>query len=402
MSVSSSTGPFARLRAWRWWSDAWWTILLFAVLVATLLTVQDRERPARPYDLDSGAASGLLALRLWLEEDGYDVTTTGERQFRLDDDTDLLFVHPGARPFSAADARRLQAWVEAGGTLVLVGTHNDDRELAATFGLRSAFTTTQRLRAADQVLPLLPEAPATITDTVAPEALVFEPDSAAFPVLAASSKPTLAVAAIGDGTAWFLSQNYGLTNQDLRSTGQSYLLPALLRTVPAGGRIVFDTFHQVDATAGLEFTSLQDWLYRTPTGWALLFGAAVLFGALIWQGRRLGPPLAPASETRRREAAEFVTAMANLQRRAHQRATVAVHHHHRLKTTLGARYQVAPDLADDEFVRALATSERAPTPDDLAGLRAVLAGLQNNPSEAALVRLVARGDEILHKITNSP
>ncbi len=398
MSASAPAGRFTRLRARRWRADALWTILLFAILVATLVTVQDREQPTRPYDLDSGAASGLLALRLLLEEEGYDVTTTGQRQFRLDETTSLLFVHPGMRPFSAADARELQSWVEAGGTLVLIGTHNDDSELAAAFGLRAEFTTTQNLRSAQQVLPLLPEAPATITDTVALESLNFETWSSAVPVMASSSEPTLAVASIGDGIVWFLSEDYGLTNQDLKTTGQSYLLPALLRTVPAGGRIAFDSYHQVDATAGLTFTSLQDWLYRTPTGWALLFCAVVLFGALVWQGRRLGPPLAPVAENRRREAAEFVTAMANLQRRAHQRAAVAAHHHQRLKTALGARYQVVPDLPDDEFVRALAASDRAPTPDSLTAVAEVLAGLRGNPSEATLVQWVARSDAILGSV----
>lgn len=399
MSAPSPGSRVSRWRTLRWRGDIVWTILLFAVLVATLVTVQTRERPTRPYDPNSRAGSGLLALRWWLEEEGYDVRTTGQRQFRLDNETDLLFVHPGARPFSAADTRELLRWVDAGGTLVLVGTHNDDRELAAAVGLRAEITPTQRLRSARQVLPLLPEAPAAITNTVAPDPLSFEPGSAAIPVLEADARPTLGVAAIGAGTVWYLSGDYGLTNQDLRTTGQSFILPALLRTVPAGGRIVFDTYHLVDATSGLEFTSVQDWLYRTPTGWALLFGAVVLFGTLVWQGRRLGPALAPVAENRRREAAEFVTAMANLQRRAHQRAMVAAHHHQRLKTALGARYQVVPDLPDDEFVRALATSHRAPPPDTLTALHEVLTGLRGSPNEATLVRLVARGDEMLQDRT---
>lgn len=395
----SASPPLSRLRTLRWRGDIVWTILLFAVLVTTLVTVRERERPAQPYDPDSGAGSGLLALRLWLEEEGYDVTTTGQRQFRLDEGTDLVFVHPGVRPFSATDSRQLLRWVEAGGTLVLVGTHNDDRALASAFGLRAELTATQHLRSAQQVLPLLPEAPAAITHTIAPDPLSFEPGSAAFPVLEASSQPTLALASIGDGTVWFLSSDYGLTNQDLRTTAQSYLLPALLRTVPPGGRVVFDTYHLVDATVSLEYASLQDWLYRTPAGWALLFGAVVLFGALVWQGRRLGPALVPLAENRRREAAEFVTAMANLQRRAHQRAMVAAHHHQRLKTTVGARYQVTPDLSDDEFVRMLAASDRSPTSDTLTALHEVLAGLRGSPNESALVRLVARGDEILQATT---
>ncbi len=378
--------------------DALLTIALFTVLVVVLATIQERERPARPYDLDSGEPQGLLALRLWLEEDGYDVTTTGRRRFALDDDVRLLFVHPGARSFSDADAQTLEAWVEAGNTLVLVGTHNNDRALMQAFDLSPDFAQRSRLRDAQQVLPMLPEAPATITNTVMPGVVSTAGLDTALAVLTSGAQPTLAVMPLGAGTVWFLSEDYSLTNEELATSGQGYLLPAFVRRVPAGGRVAFDTYHQADVTADLAFSSLQDWLYRTPTGWALLFAAVVLFGALVWQGRRLGPALAPQSENRRREAAEFVTAMANLQRRAHQRAMVAAHHHQRFKAALGARYQVTPDLADDDFVRALATSERPPTPDTLAALREVLAGLRGGSNEAALVQWVARSDEILHNL----
>lgn len=393
MSARSSWRRLLRTRG-----DALLTIALFTILVVVLATIQERERPMQPYDLDSGEPQGLLALRTWLEEEGYPVTTTGRRQFTLDDDVHLLFVHPGARSFSDADAQTLEAWVEAGNTLVLVGTHNNDRALMQAFDLSPDFAQRSRLRDAKQVLPLLPEAPATITNTVMPGLVSTAGLDTALAVLEAGAQPTLAVTPLGAGTVWFLSEDYSLTNEELATSGQGYLLPAFLRRVPAGGRVAFDTYHQVDVTADLAFSSLQDWLYRTPTGWALLFAAVVLFGALVWQGRRLGPALVPQSENRRREAAEFVTAMANLQRRAHQRAMVATHHHQRFKAALGARYQVTPDLADDDFVRALVTSERPPAPDTLAALREVLAGLRSSSSEAALVHWVARSDEILHNL----
>jgi hypothetical protein len=195
-----------------------------------------------------------------------------------------------------------------------------------------------------------------------------------------------------------LSTHHHLVNADLKDSQAGVIVPALLRTVPAGGRIVFDTYHLFGpdiASATGQIHSLKDWLYRTPAGWATVFSALVLFAYLVLQGIRLGPPLPARGESRRREAAEYVEAMAALQRRARQSPSVARHHKHRLKIGLGRPLHISPDLDDAEFLYRLREADSHLDADKLETIRRLLAGLSNSPDEDRLVQLVAEVDEVL-------
>ncbi len=93
--------------------------LVGLLLFAALLTTPPPE--PIPYDLDASHSTGLLGLRLWLAELGYDVRRTGGLRFDLPADTDVLFVYPNQLSYTEAEAATLRSWVEAGGVLVLVG-----------------------------------------------------------------------------------------------------------------------------------------------------------------------------------------------------------------------------------------------------------------------------------------
>ena len=115
--------PPAR-RAAGLWRRANLPLLGVVLLVALLLAVSavgNRPRDPLPFDPDSTADSGLAALTLWLGELGYDVQRTGPMQFTLPPGPGLVFVYPNQLTYTAAEAAALRTWVEAGGTLVLVG-----------------------------------------------------------------------------------------------------------------------------------------------------------------------------------------------------------------------------------------------------------------------------------------
>jgi hypothetical protein len=89
----------------------------------------------------------------------------------------------------------------------------------------------------------------------------------------------------------------------------------------------------------------------------------------------------------RRAPLEYITAIANLNRRAGHRTAVLQDTHDRLKRHLGHRYRLSPDLPDAEFVTQL--SEYNPALD-AAALRDLLRRLsQTDVGEAEMVRLVA-------------
>jgi len=169
--------------------------------------------------------------------------------------------------------------------------------------------------------------------------------------------------------------------------------------VPEGGRILFDTYHlslQESGTNDGQIESLQEWAYTTPSGWATLFVLLLGFGFLLLHGRRLGPALPTITQGRRREAAEFVVAMAGLQRRAGVRESIARHQRHRLKQGLGRPWQIPADLPDEEFVARLVAANPAV---DAARLRKLLANLTHAADEAALVALAQEVDSVLGSTT---
>lgn len=383
--------------------------LVVILLLAALVTTPPPEPVA--YDLDASHPTGLLGLRLWLTELGYDVQRTGGLRFDLPAATDLLFVYPNQLSYSAAEATTLRAWVEHGGTLVLVGPAAEDRELIAAFGVRVASEQSNGNEQV-QVQPLLPEghrvyprewyAPGVTLDlSDAPQAVpvlaLAERDSDhATLIERAASAPVVAVQAVGDGVVWHLAPGVDLTNLNLAEYAQGELLPALLRNVPAGGMVVFDAYHLFGfSRVGEQIATLQDWLYRTPTGWATLFALVVTSGYLLLQGRRLGPPLVTVAQTRGREAAEYVQAMANLHRRAGEHVEMAQHHHHRLKVGLARRHAILPDLPDDQFLQALERVSPPLSPTLLAAVRTTLTELNNRPREKQLVELAAAVDQLL-------
>ncbi len=387
--------------------EGWGALLLGLLALALLLVAVLSTAPPpddRPFDLDSPQPMGLLALRLWLEELDYSVGETSRVRFAVPAEADLLFVFPGAQPYTADEAEPVRAWVEEGGTLVLVQPDAESRAALAGLALETAplLAVSESLR---QAQPLLPEAAAAWPGGWFSGATVFDLEQGdAVPVLATQAEqPTAAVRAVGAGWVWLLSDFHLLTNQALAQPEQAALATALLRAVPEGGRILFDTYHLYGARTAGRIQTLQDWLYRTALGRALLF--ALLLGGFYWlsAGRRLGPPV-PAPETlRRREAAEYVRALASLQRRAHTAPAVALHHRQRLKSALARTRALDPRSDDLDFTRRLrAHSAVDPTLDaaTLAEVERLLAALQNPKDEQALVQAVAAVDAFLTQRRN--
>ncbi len=374
--------------------------LVLLMLLIVFAALFGGPSPARAYDLDANGADGLRALRLWLEKMDYKVERTGNRNFALPADVSLLFVYPNQEPFTRAEATLLHDWVSNGHTLVLIGPTEREAALVATFGVESA-TNNQFLQATVQQQPLLPANDPSF-HPINPNfsALDLAKASDAVAVLATEDQqPLVAVRQLGRGTIWHLTENFALTNQQLRDKNVAALVPALLRTVVAPGKLLFDTYHldgpDLRDQTDKKITTLQEWLYGTPFGWATLFGLGAILLYLILQGRRLGPALPVQNASRRREAAEYVAAMAALYRRAQQREAVAHHHKRRLKLGLGRAAHISPDLTDAEFIQRLQTTNQHLNDDQVQTVQQLLNNLDSQANEGALVRMAAKIDEVL-------
>lgn len=368
------------------------TLALFVVL-------QGEPTPPRPYDLNSPADNGLLALRLWLTELGYGVRTTAGTRFVLPATTRLFFVFPTAYPYSPDEAETLYRWVSDGNTLVLIGPGAFDAELQRRFGV-AAGPLTGLITQVTQPQPLLPDLTEPMGLAGQEPSLDLSAAKGALAVLVnAEEQVTAAVQALGQGRIWHLSPQHDFTNARLRDPKQATLVPGLLRELPKGSEIRFDTQHLNGAAADSVTTvhNLQEWLYYTPPGWALLWLMGITAIYLLLQGWRLGPPLPATATLRRREAAEYVVAMANLLRRARRRDAVAQHHKARFKRALGRLQQISPDLDDETFVARWQANSLATGQPDAAQLRHILQTLEQSSDEQKLVAAVQQIDQYIQR-----
>lgn len=374
-------------------------LALFAVF-ATGVVLFSRSQSADPaYDPSSRGPQGLLLWREWLLEMGYAVQTTGRASFTLPPATALLFIYPGVENFTEDEADRLVDWVENGGTLVLVGVQ--DSQLLDRFDFEMVepdmFSATAYAR---QSQPLLPDAPISWAGP-GPVLLPTGGEPAVPIIVLPGGAPAVSVQAQNAGVVWLLPERYAFTNADLMENEQPYLLIAALRGVPAGALVVLDTYHLFGRSllADNRIVTIQDWLYGTATGWATLFLIGLIVIFLFLNGRRLGPPLLIPTQGRRREAAEYVVAMAGLQRRANVSDSIARHHRRRLRRALGRPYRISADVDDAEFLRRLRQIDARIDDTQAQRIQHVLAGLAALPDSEKLVELVAEADEILSKRT---
>ncbi len=378
--------------------------LAILLIIGGMLLARQLSSIRPPYHPQSKAADGTLVLWRWLERMGYQVRRLPETPAKAPPQADMIILFPGNDPFSARDAEMLYDWAAAGHTLVLAGFRLEIA-ISRQFGVASSVSTEDMLKPyLFQDIPLLPQAPSALKSPVLQNSGLDISDApGALPVLNhhAGNKityPAVAVQAVGQGVIWHLAPQAAPTNEALQGEMGS-LIPALLRTAPEGGVIYMDIYRPFvaaeKAPAPARGPGLLMTILTTAWGRALVLAGALLLLFLLLQGRRLGPPL-PAQQTiRRREASEYVVAMARLKRRARQRHAVARHQSQRLRSGLAAIWHIDAGLPLDELMAALKQSDAPPSPRQLQQIRETLSGLAAPASEADLVRLSAEVDKIL-------
>ena len=383
------------------------TIFVLATILVLMAVFQSQPKTVEPYDPGDTGSTGLRALVLWLEELGHPVSLF-ERETVLADDVGLYWMHATTSTDLSytyeADVEMAYNWVVQGGTLVIVGP-TVYSAVADDFGVEQEETLAGMVSSPRQVQPLLPDVPANWEAFIAARSLSFYDDRAVVPVLAQTTgSPVVAIQTIGKGVVWHLTEDFAFTNLNLRDERIAALLPAILRTVPTGAPVVFSTHHLlayeplIDGPG--EVSTLQDWLYTTPFGQATLLVMVAIFAYLLLQGRRLGPALPGPTASRPREAAEYVTALAGLQRRMRQPRVVADHHRQRLKSAVGRLAQLPSDLRDGEWLAQLQRAEVLPptTLNEITDLLARYSEIDakgNGSDEADLIALVQATDALL-------
>ena len=257
-------------------------LLLLGLAAAALNQLSPGTAPA-PYSLRSNATDGLLGLRLWLERMGYRVQTP--QSIRPADlagaDADLILLYPPAIPVGRERASALAQWAAEGHTLAVIAAQ--DIDLETTFGIGLQAGSADGGVTVHQGQPLLADA-APPSHTMPPGqalAVTTFAGQAAVPVLLdESGAPTLTVQTQGEGVVWYLSPRHDLANNDLRSGLGRLIVPAILRTVPAGGVIYI-----LNGEAGSDFTRGRV-RPRVSTAWGNGWCGAPAGGRCCWLGPR--------------------------------------------------------------------------------------------------------------------
>ncbi len=375
--------------------ESWLALALIAILlVATVVAVIWQTDKATPPALSSTSSErdGARALWLWLEQMGYSVSAQSGPDYLPPADAELILM---LEPFSDSDEahwKLLDEWVNAGGTLIAAGVDTGADELFQHFKFKT--TDVEPSGEVTVQTPLMASPPVNDLSHL-DLSWYYQADRDDFvALLAKGNAPVLVTFRQGAGRVILASFIQLLTNSGLKEAGNPELVLNLLTLAGKKNRIWFDEWHH-GASQQDRVIGPQDWLRFTPAGHALLFIAVILFLALLLQGRGFGRPVPLPRSTARRPVLEYITALANLNRRAGHRTEVLQQYRQSLKQKLAHRYRLIPAIPDDEFVNQLAQYHPGLDTGDLALLLDQLRSPHHNEGE--MVKLAAKAAEWLNK-----
>lgn len=367
--------------------DAWLSggvvALLFLVTLIGAVYQARLESSAQslPLTTASTAPEGARALWLWLESLGYPVSDGIGETFALPPQTGAVLLLAPTERVTDAEWETLTPWLEQGGTLIVAGDRYGTQMALDHFEFTLRYFDTPVVTLTAQT-PLWLSPPLTQPVTLESRAYLAT-DRADFTThFAVGDKPVLVSFKVQRGQVFLCATPHPFSNAGLKDPGNAALVLNLLAGRRARG-VWFDEWHhgaRLPVRAGPE-----TWLRTTAIGHALLYSAGVIFVALLLHGQNFGRPFIPPQFRYRRPPIEYITAIANLHRRAGHRADALRTYHRQLKRALGRRYRLDPDLPDPEYVALLATC--APTVDAPA-LRALLRALRRTDvGEAEMLQL---------------
>ncbi|MBV9546354.1 MAG: hypothetical protein JOY61_18440, partial [Chloroflexi bacterium] len=262
----------------------------------------------------------------------------------------VLFVLQPETPPSRTDFAEV---LSHGGTVVLagdsVGTIVYARSLGVTFELSPASGST--LRTPDNALVL---------DTATRFRIR---GSNATPLLLGANGDVVAARLAYDGGDVVLIATPGvLSNAGLRDDDTArFVFRELLASGVTGVTVGFDEVHHSFAPTDSTQVSLDQLLFGSAAGRAILYAALLTFGFIVLTGRRLGPPLpARSAAESRRTMYEHVQMLAGLYRRAGQFAAARsafVNHYARRANVPAVVERIEGAQSEAELIAAVAAAD---------------------------------------------
>jgi len=375
------------MKAWR---DTWLIIGLFMalVVVTVLLSIQRSRQAELPaYYSQSNQPNGAHALRLWLEAQHLvvlgDILETGI--FSPPKEARLIFILE-PEILSQSDLEALDLWVKAGNTLVAAGNNPGSIELARHYEFNSRVHPTP-LSHLNQPAPLLLSPPLPTGYAMTTEVSFNSVRADYVPYLVATDSLVMVSFSQGSGKVVLLSTAQPFSNRSLKEPGNAELVLNIINLYSFNSPIWFDEWHHGFRTPQKDIVGPENWLRNTSVGHAFLFCLLVVFLVVVLQGQNFGRPIPILRELRRRAPLEYISAIANLKRRAGHHQDTLAFYHASLKRGLGRRYRLDPLLPDAKYVAQLGAYN--PQLDQTALLALLTQLSASSASENELLKLAA-------------
>lgn len=368
-------------------------VMMLLVLGAAAFQQSQPEYP--PLAAVSPQPNGGKGLFLWLEALGYEPDARTLTEFQLPDDADMILVLEPQGIITDEELEEFGRWVRAGGVL-FIGGDTPVVTLALEY-----FDFNTRPNDSDMTAVQTP----LLTSPALTRPLVWEGDSTIVsdrgdyvPLITNGEEAVLVVFTEGDGHVIFGTSAYPFSNEGLLQGDNAALALNLTALIDKGSTIWFDEWHhgvRGEQTGPNSLSGPGEWLRYTAAGQSILYILAVLFIAILLSGRQFGRPVPLPSNGRRRAPLEYITAIANLNRRAGHRFAIQQQYRQQLKRKLAHRYRLNPNLPDEEYVKQLAAYNSTVDKTKLLTLLQKLN--RKNTSESELLEVAQEVNEWLEK-----
>lgn len=378
--------------------DTWLTLGILGVLiiVTSVGAVEQARRQQLPsFTSYSSAPDGVRALNLWLQELSYDVKNITYENFRLPSDVGLIFILEPISSLEEGHLELLDEWVEDGGTLVLAGERTNALLAARHYEFELAFLSRAQEEMTQQ--SALFQSPALDGTVYGPATAYWRTERTDFVVHAAvGARPIVVSFELGDGRVFLSASPYPFSNYGLKQAGNPEMVLNMVSVADQELDIWFDEWHHGIRADSRTITGPWEWLRYSSIGQGILFAIGVIFVAVVVNGRHFGRPKPLLHEITRRTPLEYITAIANLNRRARHRENTMAQYRQWLKRDLGRRYRLDPTLPDDSYVRQM--GEYRPDLDQEALLNLLRRLSKQKPTEEEMITAARETAEWLEKI----